>query len=82
MEYRYKRNQIFKKALPVPNHIRGDVYSCRLSFVDYITYDLVGKVPISCLEPSDREIVERFGIEKARKLDWSLLETRVCEWKI
>ena len=77
MEYRYKRNQIFKKALPVPNHIRGDVYSCRLSFVDYITYDLVGKVPISCLEPSDREIVERFGIEKARKLDWSLLETRV-----
>ena len=77
MEYKYKRNQLFKKTLPVPIHIRGDVYSCRLAFVDYIAYDLIGKIPISCLEPSDREIVERFGLEKARKLDWSLLETRV-----
>lgn len=74
MDYKYKRNQFFKKALPVPNHIRGDVYSCKLSFVDYITYDLEGKVPVSCLVEADRQIVEKFGIEKAKTLDWSLLE--------
>ena len=75
MEYRYKRNQILKKALPVPVHIRSDVYRCRLAFVDYIAYDLVDKVPISCLMTADRAIVERFGLEKAKTLDWSLLET-------
>ena len=79
MEYRYKRNQLFRKALPVPNHIRGDVYDCKLSFVDYITYNLEDKVPIACLSFSDRQIVEKFGVETARTLDWSLLEARSRE---
>lgn len=76
MDYRYKRNQIFKKALPVPNHIKGDVYDCKLSFIDFINYDLEDKVPISCLHVSDRQIVQRFGIEKCKKLDWSILSTQ------
>ena len=76
MDYRYKRNQIFKKALPVPNHIKGDVYDCKLSFIDFINYALEDKVPISCLHVSDRQIVQRFGIEKCKKLDWSILSTQ------
>lgn len=74
MGYRYKRNQIFNKVLPVPNHIRWDVYNCKLSFIDFMTYKLEDKIPLSCLLPIDRQIVERFGIERAKKLDWSLLE--------
>ena len=73
MDYRIKKNQIFKKDLPVPNHIRLDVYACKLTFEDYIKYKLEDKVPISCLIISDREIVERFGLENAKKLDWSIL---------
>ena len=73
MEYRIKKNQIFKKQLPVPSHIRHDVYNCKLNFEDYIKYELEGKIPISCLRISDRMIVERFGIERAKQLDWSLL---------
>ena len=73
MEYRIKKNQIFKKQLPVPSHIRHDVYNCKLNFEDYIKYELEDKIPISCLRLSDRMIVERFGIEKAKQLDWSLL---------
>ena len=49
MEYRIKKNQIFKKQLPVPSHIRHDVYNCKLNFEDYIKYELEDKIPISCL---------------------------------
>ena len=74
MGYRIKKSQIFNRLLPVPNHIRLDVYNSKLSFSDFITYNLEDKVPISCLDKRDREIVERFGLEKAKTLDWSLLE--------
>ena len=74
MGYRIKKSQIFNRLLPVPNHIRLDVYNSKLSFTDFITYNLEDKVPISCLDKRDREIVERFGLEKAKTLDWSLLE--------
>ena len=74
MDYRYKKTQVFRKLLPVPNHIRLDVYNCKLSFTDYITYKLEDKVPITCLNQIDREIVERFGLKRAKTLDWSLLE--------
>lgn len=76
MDYRYKKNQIFRKVLPVPNHIRTDVYDCKLTFVDFIAYNLEDKVPISCLIQTDRDIVEKFGIERAKTLDWSLLEAQ------
>ncbi len=74
MEYRYKKNQIFKKVLPVPNHIRLDVYDCKLSFHDYMIYQLEDKVPLSCLNVTDRQIVDRFGLDRAKELDWSLIE--------
>ena len=31
------------------------------------------KVPISCITLEDRKIVEKFGIEKVKQLDWELL---------
>lgn len=73
MEYRYKRNQIFRKKLDVPRRIQEAVYNCRLSLFDYIQYDLSDKIPVSCISESDRNILERFGIEKCKNLDWDVV---------
>lgn len=73
MDYKYKKNQIFRKKLKVPKHILFSVYHQHLSFSDYIKYELADKIPITCLKESDRQIVEKFGLEKAKTLDWNLL---------
>ena len=73
MEYRYKKNQIFRKKLSAPTYIINAVYNCRLSLVDYFKYDLHGKIPTSCIVVTDRVILEKFGVEKCRNLDWELI---------
>ena len=73
MKYKYKKSQIFGKRLNVPKQILQSIYHCTLHFSEYIEYKLEDKVPIDCLIKSDREIVERFGIEACEKLDWELL---------
>lgn len=73
MQYKYSRNQLFGKRLKVPKNIKLAVYNCQLTFNDFIKYDLEDKIPISCLRISDRQIVERFGLEKAKTLDWELI---------
>ena len=70
--------QIFKPNLPVPKEIREAVYKNNLSFDDYIKYDLVDKVPTSVLRQDnyqimDRFLVEKFGVEKVKNLDWEFL---------
>ena len=83
MEYnKYKLKsgigQIFKPNLPVPKEVREAVYKNSLSFDDYIKYDLVDKVPTSVLQQDDhkkmdRFLVEKFGVEKVKNLDWEFL---------
>lgn len=73
MEYRYKRNQIFKKKLNVPDEIRNKVYASSLSIEEYQKYDLSDKVPASCLDSKYREIAEIVGIEQAVTLDWDFI---------
>lgn len=73
MEYRYKKNQIFRKKLNVPKYILNKVYSCNLSFLEMIEYKLEDKIPVECLLISDRKLVERFGIERCKELDWELI---------
>ncbi len=73
MNYKYKRGQIFGKRLKIPRNILTRVYSNRISFSEFIKYDLEDKIPISCIIETDREIVEKFGIEKCKTLDWELL---------
>ena len=73
MQYKYSKKQLFGKRLKVPKDILKQVYDCNLSFEDFIKYNLEDKIPISCLKIPDRKIVERFGIEKSKTLDWELL---------
>ena len=77
MDYKYQRRQIFGKRLKVPRFILKKVYNCTLSFNEYIEYQLDDKIPTSCIIESDRKIVERFGIDKCKELDWELLNKRV-----
>ena len=73
MKWRYKRGQFFRKRLSVPPEVEQSIYNSKLSLEQYISYDLMDKVPLSCITPEDRKIVEKFGIEKVKQLDWELL---------
>ena len=73
MDYKYKKNQIFGKRLKLPKEVLQKIYNSNLSFDDFIKYDLADKIPMSCLQLADRKIVEKFGLEKAKHLDWELL---------
>ncbi len=77
MGYKYQRRQIFGKRLKVPKHILNKVYNCTLSFNEFIEYQLDDKIPISCIIESDRRIVEKFGIDKCKVLDWELINKPV-----
>ncbi len=77
MRYKYKKGQIFGKRLKVPKDILSNVYKCILSFKDFVEYELEDKIPIDCLIESDRKIVEKFGIEKAKTLDWELINKQI-----
>ena len=35
------------------------------------------KIPISCVREADREIIEKFGIDRCKKLDWELINKSV-----
>ncbi|MBR2289933.1 MAG: hypothetical protein IJ867_04895 [Clostridia bacterium] len=73
MEYKYRKGQIFGKRLQVPKSVLNKVYEERLSFEEFLQYELEGKIPVSCLAEEDRKIIEKFGIEKAKTFDWELL---------
>lgn len=74
MDYKYKKGQVFGKRLKVPKFIRRKVYDCSISFSEYIEFHLEDKVPISCIRDKERKIVERFGIEKCKKLNCKLID--------
>ena len=77
MNYKYKKKQIFGKRLKVPKPILNKVYNCTLSFDEFIKYELDDKIPTSCIVDSDRQIVEKFGVEKTKELDWELVNKSV-----
>ena len=82
MDYKYQRRQIFGKRLKVPKYILNKVYNCNLSFNEYIEYQLDDKIPVSCIIESDRRIVEKFGIDKCKELDWELINKRIYDNEI
>ena len=73
MDYKYRKGQIFGKRLPVPKHILNKVYNCSLSLEEYFEYHLDGKIPTSCIDKADKEIVDRFGVDKCRGLDFTMV---------
>ena len=74
MNYKYKRSQIFGKKLEVPKLILNEIYNKNLSFKDFIKYNLEDKIPTSCITKIDKQIVDRFGLEKAKQIDWELID--------
>lgn len=77
MKYKYKRTQIFRKELPVPENIKEKVYKKKLSIHELLANNLEDKIPISCLHSTDRELVEKFGLEKFRNFDWELMDRKI-----
>lgn len=77
MNYKYKKGQIFGKRLNVPKDILNKIYNSELSFDEFIKYGLEDKIPVSCLSASDSKIVEKFGVEKSKLLDWELLNKQI-----
>ena len=75
MEYRHKWNQFFRKKLNLPKRILSRVYNDQLSLREYIEYELYGKIPITCIHPTDRKLLDKFGLEKILSLDWELINT-------
>lgn len=73
MNYKYQKRQLFGKRLKVPKEILNKVYLCTLSFNEFIKYQLEDKIPTSCIEENDRKILERFGMEKCKELDWEVI---------
>ena len=77
MHYKYQKRQVFGKRLKVPKFILEKIYSCTLSFNEFIEYGLDDKIPTSCIIDADRQIVEKFGIDKCKELDWELINKQV-----
>lgn len=73
MEYRYKKFQLFAKSLDVPKNIKNAIYNNNLTLQAYIEYELNGKIPVSCLIERDQQLLEKFGFEKLRTLDFELI---------
>lgn len=72
MEYRLKGYQFWKQALPVPKEIQEKVYNKNLTMEEYLKYDLADKVPTEYIYWQDRPVVERFGAEKLKQLDFEM----------
>ncbi len=77
MDYKYRKGQIFGKRLKVPKYILNKVYNCTLFLNEFIEYQLDNKIPTSCIIENDRKIVEKFGIDKCKELDWELINKRI-----
>lgn len=78
MEYKYKKNQMFGKKLDVPKSVQDSIYSNSLNIEDYINYDLIDKVPTSCLKSIDKQILDSFGAERLKTVDFELI-TRLSQ---
>lgn len=57
----------------VPKDVRRKIFNRTLTFEEYIKYGLDGIIPISRINLVERPVVEKFGVEKAKTLDWALL---------
>lgn len=76
MKYRYRRNQLFRKKLDMPERVLSKIYNNTLTYQEYVEYGLEEKVPVECLTEVHRNVIERFGIERARELDWELIDLK------
>lgn len=70
MSYKYNRFQIFRKKLNVPKEVQKRIYQKKATPEDFLSYNLVDKIPINCLDNKYKSIIEIVGIKKGLELDW------------
>lgn len=63
----------------MPERIVNKVYNNNLTFQEYMEYNLSDKVPVSCLTEIHRTVVEKFGVERSKDLDWELIDLKGFE---
>lgn len=74
MKYKYKKSQIFGKRLNIPKVILKKVYNSTLDVKEYFKYELDDKIPITCVNSSDRILLDKFGVDKFKNFDWNLFK--------
>ena len=79
MKYKFKKNQLFRKKLEMPERIVNKVYNNTLTYQEFAEYNLEDKVPTSCLIELHRKVVDKFGLEKAKEIDWELIDLKGLE---
>ena len=45
-----------------------------MSIQEFLQFELDGKIPNECLTEKDRKLIEKFGANKLRELDWELFD--------
>ena len=63
----------------MPERVVNKVYNNTLTFQEYMEYNLEDKVPTSCLNEIHRYVVEKFGVEKSKEIDWDLIDLKSAE---
>lgn len=79
MKYKYSRLNLFGKKLDVPKDVQNKIYSHNLSLKEYITYDLIDKVPFSCLSLNARSVAFLLGKDGLLKLKTNDLDLDLVE---
>ena len=74
MAYRSKKWHIFGEKLNVPEDVLKRIYKKEATIDDFVSYDLVDKLPLDILSPYYQERAELYGFENAQKLDWEFIE--------
>ncbi len=64
--------QLVKRNLQVPAEVITRAEAGNLSLIEYLAYGLDSKYSVSALKSVDQAIIEKFGIEKVKKLDLQL----------
>ena len=73
MNYKYRRGQLFGKRLDVPKDVLGRVYRNICTYNDFVKYGLFDKIPTSCMRRPDIDILNKFGNDRCKSLDWELI---------
>ena len=82
MEYKYRKGQLFGKRLNIPKHIMRKIYQCNLTFLEYIQFELDGKIPTSCLIDMDQQIIHKYGLERSKTFDWELIDGSSSQYEL
>ena len=79
MKYKYSRWQLFSKKLNVPRDVQLKIYNHNLSLKEFISYDLIDKIPYYCLSTNARTIAYWLGEDELKRLKTTDLDLNLVE---